>query len=609
MPSALPSEACEAQRRHIARELHDELGQRLSSAKWLLAEITQAAHQREDVSPRLAALGAALDDSLAAMRRIASDLRPPQLDDLGIDAALESLAVRHARITGTPVTTDLRVGDVVLDEATRIAAYRIVQEALTNVGRHAHASRVGVMARVEDDLLHLVVDDDGVGMPVSASGHAGSLGVTGMRERTKLLGGQFSLCKRLGGGTRLAASLPIRPQPAAVVQPPPLDTAQPSHRGLSSPGTRSPGVLEHELAVHEFELQCQNEELRRVQIELAESAERYASLYDFAPVGYLSLDEAGCIVEANLKASSLLQCNRQQLIGSAFQRHIASFDTDRWHLHWRRAVHGGTSDPIDLMVQPVTGILFHGQIICATALLGPAPLRKLLHITLSDVTSRAQAAMSKRIAQKIQADAESERRRLSQDLHEDLGQLLNALKMDLSALQLRHGRRLQDTAIDGMLGTLDLAVSRVRHTALGLRPPMIDDLGLHPAIEWLANDVANRTGATVTVRHDDDEPPLTETLRLGVFRLLQTLLSQLARLSAGEISIDLHRIDDVLQLVVKSSGTGWPLAIEVEPFATLHAPLTLQSHLLGGKLRIEDTPDLGRRLVFELPLPASKGNR
>jgi signal transduction histidine kinase len=93
-------DVCEEQRRHIARELHDELGQRLSSAKWLLAEISAAAAKDAALASRLDELRGALDDTIGSMRRIASDLRPPLLDDLGLNAAIESLARSTAERLG-----------------------------------------------------------------------------------------------------------------------------------------------------------------------------------------------------------------------------------------------------------------------------------------------------------------------------------------------------------------------------------------------------------------------------------------------------------------------------------------------------------------------------
>jgi two-component system sensor histidine kinase UhpB len=151
-----------------------------------------------------------VDGTLERVRAIASELRPAILDDLGIEAALEWQTADFTRRTGIHV--DLEVASTPTrgigpDQAT--ALFRIVQEALTNVVRHAEARRVAVCLAAEGPEAVLVVSDDGRGLPPRKPGERDGLGVIGMRERATILGGRVELSSRAGGGTMVVAHLPL----------------------------------------------------------------------------------------------------------------------------------------------------------------------------------------------------------------------------------------------------------------------------------------------------------------------------------------------------------------------------------------------------------------
>jgi two-component system, NarL family, sensor histidine kinase UhpB len=211
--SASVVEAREEERRRIARELHDELGQRLTALKIDLA--TLAAQARlPDSDPRVGGMQAMLDDTLASVRRIASDLRPLMLDDLGLIAAIEWLARDASRRMGIAVHTRLPLEEPAVAQRVATALYRMVQEALTNVARHAQAQSVDVALQAHDGDLVLTVADDGVGLPEQALQRAGSFGLMGLRERAHLLGGQIDIQRRPQGGTTLTVRLPSHPPSA-----------------------------------------------------------------------------------------------------------------------------------------------------------------------------------------------------------------------------------------------------------------------------------------------------------------------------------------------------------------------------------------------------------
>ena len=205
-------EAREAERRHIARELHDELGQRLTAMKMAL-ETFDAAGSAAAPDERVATLVDMIDETTAAVRRIAADLRPPMLDDLGLNAAIEWLVNGWARRMGLDVHLKLDDNDPPIGESASIALYRILQETLTNVVRHSKARQVQVELHSSADVVVLTVQDDGIGLPAQALHQQASHGLLGMRERCQMLGGQFEIGNAPGGGVRVAVRLPLAAEP------------------------------------------------------------------------------------------------------------------------------------------------------------------------------------------------------------------------------------------------------------------------------------------------------------------------------------------------------------------------------------------------------------
>jgi len=198
----------EQEKSRIARELHDELAQSLTALKmdtiWLRDNLGDTASSRDKLSQMLGML----DASVAAVRRIAADLRPLVLDDLGLVPAIEWLAQNFSQRTG--VACELEVDeDLELGEPHATGVFRIVQESLVNVGKHARAEKVEVRLVRRGDELVITVQDDGVGFRLSSPRKPQSLGLVGLRERAHLLRGEVRLASQPGYGTRVEARIPL----------------------------------------------------------------------------------------------------------------------------------------------------------------------------------------------------------------------------------------------------------------------------------------------------------------------------------------------------------------------------------------------------------------
>jgi PAS domain S-box-containing protein len=202
----------ENERTRIAREIHDSLGQALTALKLQLSAAQDAAAKESSgVSPRLHETVSMVDDLVKSVRRIATDLRPPILDQLGLPAALEWLAQDYARRTGIRCQAVIRPTEGAINHELATALFRIVQEALTNTLRHAGASRVDIELGMKSDCVALEINDDGKGITEAGTMGPGSLGILGMRERASALGGVLEVAPRSAGGTRVAAFFPPSP--------------------------------------------------------------------------------------------------------------------------------------------------------------------------------------------------------------------------------------------------------------------------------------------------------------------------------------------------------------------------------------------------------------
>ena len=207
-------DAQENERRAIARELHDELGQSLQAIK---INLQTAQRYPQEGAARLVESISVVDHTIQQVRTLSVDLRPSLLDDLGLVAALEWYVERQAQRVGFDGQFVAQPPDLRFDPTVEIACFRVVQEALTNVARHAQARQVRVELQQQGETLQLVIRDDGVGFDVRAAQEraiqGASFGLLGMRERVELAGGDFEINSTPTQGTEIRVRFPLRLPP------------------------------------------------------------------------------------------------------------------------------------------------------------------------------------------------------------------------------------------------------------------------------------------------------------------------------------------------------------------------------------------------------------
>ena len=201
-------EAQELERARLARELHDETGQALTSILLGLKPLDEAVGS-EEARAAVASLRELVVSTLQDVRRLAVELRPSALDDFGLASAVERLADSFREYSGLRVDLEAQLGEERLPREVETALYRIIQEALTNIVKHAEARRVSIVLTHRDGVAVVVVEDDGSGFDANSTRGDG-LGLVGMRERVALLGGRLRMESAAGSGTTVRAEVPLR---------------------------------------------------------------------------------------------------------------------------------------------------------------------------------------------------------------------------------------------------------------------------------------------------------------------------------------------------------------------------------------------------------------
>ncbi len=206
--------AREEERARVARELHDELGQVLTSLKlefmWLVDQLRNSEPKPGiQLVNKLQSLIGLIEVSIQSVRQISSDLRPAGLDPLGLIAVMQWEATKFQARTGIRCRLTWSLTSELTDRTRQLALFRILQEALTNVVRHAHAGAVRISVSERGRMLTLAIRDNGCGIAKGALARVESIGLLGMTERARLLGGRVTITGAPGRGTTVTVTAPI----------------------------------------------------------------------------------------------------------------------------------------------------------------------------------------------------------------------------------------------------------------------------------------------------------------------------------------------------------------------------------------------------------------
>jgi PAS domain S-box-containing protein len=200
----------ESERTAIAREIHDVLGQQMTALKYDIAWLKKKRNAAEaDILQRIESMNKLVDETILSIRKVSSELRPKILDDLGLNAAIEWYVAAFEKNTGIRTEIDSDLEDISFEKLVSITIYRILQEALTNVARHAKAAKVHVSAKLKNNTIFLEVRDNGKGIAENEKQNTTSFGLLGISERAKMIGGDVIIQGIKGKGTSVLLKLPL----------------------------------------------------------------------------------------------------------------------------------------------------------------------------------------------------------------------------------------------------------------------------------------------------------------------------------------------------------------------------------------------------------------
>jgi PAS domain S-box-containing protein len=398
----------------------------------------------------------------------------------------------------------------------------------------------------------------------------------------------------------------------------------------------------YELRVYQIELELQNQELRDAQVELSQSRDRLSDLYEFAPIGYVTLDAKGRIAECNLAAAAMLRVNRFNLIGAAISHFVAREFWDEILLHLRAVFSGDPKRVVELTMRKSNGALMSvrlesllqqspdtGTRYCRTALIDVTDARiaqrkleqlneeleQRIQARTADLQRRTdelteQAARLKQYKEHLQVMAletvlieARERQRLAEDLHDNLGQALFRVKMQLARTPLTA------EAVAEIHKIVEEMSRTVNSLTYELNPLVLSGSGLSETLQWLAKALKRRYGLNIRVTLNDDGISLDENTALILFRSVREILINVAK--HGETSfasLSLRKSNGSLAVMIKDRGKGFDLDearhVKDGHFGLFSVRERLQ--YLGGSLKIQSTQGVGTKVTVSVPCKLQK---
>jgi PAS domain S-box-containing protein len=389
--------------------------------------------------------------------------------------------------------------------------------------------------------------------------------------------------------------------------------------------------LIHELRVHQRELKIQNDELRRIQLELENAKDRYVSLFDFAPIAYFTLNDMGVITQANLTAATILDWPRAALVGQMFSRFIHREDQDVWYLHCKRLLGTGDSQSFQLRMVKNDGGKFYVNIECLLTKDCPEELKAIrivavdttelrrseealrqANITLEQIVSERtykvgqQNVQLQKLALELSSVEDRERQRLAMILHDDLQQRLVSLRFKIWDIvpKDRVDKHVEKNIADFEKDIAE-SITISRALSIDLSPPVLYKHGLTAALTWLAKDNETRHGLFVKLNLEKEAEPENAALASVLFRTVKELLFNIVKhADVRSAHLETRLEDNMILIRVMDTGKGFDVSafqageMTNEKFGLFS--IGERIHIFGGKIRIDSEPGKGCRVNISI---------
>jgi two-component system sensor histidine kinase UhpB len=368
--------------------------------------------------------------------------------------------------------------------------------------------------------------------------------------------------------------------------------------------------LLHELQVHQVELEMQNDEMWQTQLDLEESRNRYKELYDFAPVGYLTLDRRGLILEANLTAATLLNVSRAMLIYQYLQSFMDRESADALHVFLRKPMAPGAKEILECRLCPADGEPFEismnvgGEFGSQGLVRYRAVLVDVSRLKLMERQAREMGDRLRSLASELTLSEERTRKELAETLHDEVCQTLAVARMRLSAVTLPKDTDMENV-VDEVLGYLATAIKETRALMVEISPPVLHDLGIGAAIDWMAERMSSVHGIAIETVKTRDLSNLEQDLKIVLYRSIRELLLNVVKHSGcRHVVVAVERDDHAIGITVRDDGKGFDTEAIGSGADSGFGLFSIRERLksYGGSMQIESQEGMGTAVSIRLPV-------
>ena len=355
-------------------------------------------------------------------------------------------------------------------------------------------------------------------------------------------------------------------------------------------------------------------EKKKIETALEESEQKFRLLYERTPLGYQSLDENGHFLEVSPAWLNMLGYSREDVIGKPFSNFLTTSSRSEYKKNFKRFKKDGVIFGVHFNIKHKNGKIiateFNGRV-------GHDDHGRFqqTHCIMHDITERvrAQKELEKskqefaNLAAHLQSVRENERANVAREIHDELGQALTALKMDLSwtSTKISGSDKKVILKIKSMMKLIDSVLQTVKKISSELRPGILDDLGLSAAIEWQTDEFRSRTGLKCSLNIHPEEIVLPESISIAVFRIFQETLTNIVRhAKASSVKIALTKDDDMLRLKIKDDGKGIQKRQIFSSKSFGLIGIRERAQFLGGEVQFEGIRNKGTTVNLTIPIEA-----
>jgi PAS domain S-box-containing protein len=370
----------------------------------------------------------------------------------------------------------------------------------------------------------------------------------------------------------------------------------------------------NELRVHQVELEMQNEELRKAQVELEESRNQYTDLFDFAPVGYFVLDTKGGISQVNLTGASMVGIERSFMLQKPFTLFVCKEDKDIFYLNRQGVLKTLIRKRCDLKMLCKEKGQFYAELLiepiinsegktthCRVAVIDIS-LRKMAEQKLIDYQNQLR-----HLSSELLLSEERIRRKVAVEVHDDIAQNLAIAKMKLESLSNSSAAVKNKIALKEISELIYFTIENIRSLTFELSDPILYEFGFIPAVQWLTENIQKKHGIFVEFKDDSLPKPLKKDIQIVLFHAVRELLINVVKhASAKNVKVTMQSFNNNICIKIMDDGIG---------FDTLNLPRYENSSggfglfciresldYIGAKLEIESFPRKGTTFVLEAPL-------